>query len=44
MEENIKQIRKDFLDILNNKKVTFYEWERIRNYINEKYEQTKSTL
>lgn len=46
MEENIKKIRKELIEKLAEEKITFYEWERIRDYINNKYEATKikSTL
>lgn len=46
MEEKIKNIRKELIEKLIEEKITFYEWERIRDYINNKYEATKikSTL
>jgi hypothetical protein len=46
MEEKIKNFRKNLIEKLSEEKITFYEWEKIRNYIDQKYEGTKmkSTL
>lgn len=46
MESKIKENRNKILEILEKEQVSFYEWERIRNYIDDKYEATKveSTL
>lgn len=46
MEEKVKRIRKELIEKIKNEKVNFFEWERIRDYVDEMFEQLKkeSTL
>lgn len=46
MEEKIREMRKKIEKILQEEKITFYEWSKIESYINAKYEtiKEKSTL
>ncbi len=46
MEEKIKMMRQKTEQNLKENSVTYYEWKRIEDYINSKYEtiNEKSTL
>lgn len=45
-ENRIKEMKAKIKEILKSKNITFYEWSRIENYINQEYEKIKieSTL